>query len=151
MFLSLVATCFQDAIHGCGDDRLLDDGARIQQLINENKLYKAMGMFDERLAIENRYAQPSMQNINTVGARIPNKFGIRMVNSCSVLVPTIRKPNLASLDHFIHKERKIFFYKTVQAKVAFFSPFKIRTILFGFRMVKKIKNGRISLDHFIYN
>ena len=29
----------------------------------------------------------------TVGARIPNKFGIRMVQSCSVLVPTIQKPN----------------------------------------------------------
>ncbi len=41
----------QDAIHGCGDDRLLDDGARIEQLMNEKKLYKAMGMFDERLAV----------------------------------------------------------------------------------------------------
>ena len=40
----------QDAIHGCGDNRLLDDGARIGQLMNENKLYKALGMFDERLA-----------------------------------------------------------------------------------------------------
>ena len=40
----------------------------------------------------------------TVGARIPNKFGIRMVHSSSVLVPTIRKPNFASLGRFIYKE-----------------------------------------------
>ena len=57
-------------------------------------------------------------NSNTVGARIPNKFGIRMVQSCSVLVPTIRKPNFASLDHSINKEKKYFIYKTVQANVA---------------------------------
>ena len=31
--------------------------------------------------------------VHTVGARIPNEFGIRMLHSCSVLVPTIRKPN----------------------------------------------------------
>ena len=37
----------------------------------------------------------------TVGARIPNTFGIRMVQSRSVQAPTIRKPNLPSLGHFI--------------------------------------------------
>ena len=31
--------------------------------------------------------------INTVGAQILNKFGIRMIHSHSVQVPTIRKPN----------------------------------------------------------
>ena len=31
---------------------------------------------------------------NTVGARIPNELGIRMVHSCSVLVPTIWKQTL---------------------------------------------------------
>jgi hypothetical protein len=56
---------FQDAIHGCGDDRLLDDGARIQQLMNEKKLYKAMGMFDERLAVYHRshYGREKNENL----------------------------------------------------------------------------------------
>ena len=43
----------------------------------------------------------------TVGARIPNTFGFRMVHSCSVLVPTIRKLNFqnghSKLDRFIYK------------------------------------------------
>ena len=47
------------------------------------------------------------RNISTVGARIPNEFGIQMVQGCSVLVPTIRKPNYTSLDHFIHKGKNI--------------------------------------------
>ena len=33
------------------------------------------------------------QNSNTVGTRIPNAFGIRMVHSRSVQAPTIRIPN----------------------------------------------------------
>ena len=37
--------------------------------------------------------QKSQNMLTTVGARIPNKFGIRMVHSCSVQAPTIRKPN----------------------------------------------------------
>ena len=37
---------------------------------------------------------------NTVGARIPNEFGIRMVHSRSVLVPTIQKPNHGKLRLF---------------------------------------------------
>jgi hypothetical protein len=42
-------SCQQDGLHGCGDDRLLDDSARIQQLINEKMTTKAMGLFDEKL------------------------------------------------------------------------------------------------------
>ena len=33
------------------------------------------------------------KRLNTVGARIPNAFGIWMVHSCSVQVPTLRIPN----------------------------------------------------------
>ena len=47
----------------------------------------------------------------TVGARIPNKFGIRMVHCRSVLIPTIRKQNIlniqngrSKLGRFIYKE-----------------------------------------------
>ena len=40
---------FQDGQLGCGDDRLLDDEARIQQLINEKMMTKALGLFDEKL------------------------------------------------------------------------------------------------------
>jgi hypothetical protein len=36
-----------DAIHGCGEERLLDLNARIQHLVNENQLYKALGMYDQ--------------------------------------------------------------------------------------------------------
>ena len=37
----------------------------------------------------------------TVGARIPNTFGIRMVDSVQIIVQTIRNPNMASLGRFI--------------------------------------------------
>ena len=36
----------------------------------------------------------------TVGARIPNAFGFRMVDSVRIMVQTIRKPNFASLGRF---------------------------------------------------
>ena len=79
----------------------------------------------------------------TVGARIPNKFGIRMVNSCSVLVPTIWKPNLASLDHFIHKEKIYFLYKTKT------EPFENRILKrFVFEWIRN-SNVRYSSPHCI--
>lgn len=36
-----------DAIYGCGEERLLNVNARIQHLVNENQLYKALGMYDQ--------------------------------------------------------------------------------------------------------
>ena len=48
--------------------------------------FLARNMFQQQYHIILKYSY-------TVGARIPNKFGIRMVQSCSVLVPTIRNPN----------------------------------------------------------
>ena len=48
--------------------------------------------------------------VNTVGARIPNPFRIRMVHSCSVLVPTIRKPNHGQSRWFCTKTLFLFLY-----------------------------------------
>ena len=49
---------------------------------------------------------------NTVGARKLNEFGIRMVHSRSVLVPTIRKQNIQNgrfrLGCFIYKEEMFY-------------------------------------------
>ena len=42
---------------------------------------------------EDMAARPKTFNNITVGARIPNAFGIRMVHSRSVQAPTIRIPN----------------------------------------------------------
>jgi len=36
-----------DAIYGCGEERLLNVNSRILHLVNENQLYKALGMYDQ--------------------------------------------------------------------------------------------------------
>ena len=46
----------------------------------------------------------------TVGARILNVFRFRMAERVWVMVPTNQKTHLASLDHFIYKEK---IYETV--------------------------------------
>ena len=68
---------------------------------------------------------------DTVGARIPNAFGIRMVCSCSVLVPTIRKQNFQNgrfrLGCFIYKEKKCIYIKRSSLKRPFLMVFGFRT------------------------
>ena len=77
----------------------------------------------------------------TVGARIPNKFGIRMVHSPSVLVPTIRKQNILDIQNGRSKLGRFIYSGGSKTKLGKPNTIPIPNVLmFWFRMVR-FSNG----------
>ena len=104
---------------------------------------------------------PHTLEVNTVGARIPNVFGFRMVDSVRFMVPTIQILNMVSLGRFIYKHYFYLYIKRsrltailnlndwLQTEHSKSEPSQIRLLKRSVFEWIRISNGRNSSPHCI--